>query len=97
MELRTGGLDIFYIDETEKHPLSLVTSVRVPFLRQVDGVWHFVWEDYLAKAVEWRRRISSELGIKYRKELHANKLLAHDGLYKKPNNNLRPDEALHVV
>lgn len=97
MKLRDGGLDIFYIDETDKHPLSVVTSVRIPFLRLMEGEWTFVWEDYLAKAVAWRRRISAELGIKYRKELHCNEMLAHQGLYKKPNNNLRPDEALHVV
>jgi hypothetical protein len=96
MKLRDGGLDIFYIDETEKNPLSVVTSVRVPFLRRVEGEWTFVWADYLAKAIEWRRAISAETGIKYHKELHANELLAHRGLYKKPNNNLRPDEALAV-
>lgn len=93
MELRDGGLDIYYIDESERHPLSLVTSVRVPLLRQVDGVWRFVWQEYLNKAVEWRRNLSAQHNIRMRTELHGYEILAHRGLLLKGRKNLRPDQA----
>jgi len=97
MKLRSGGLDIYYIDETEKHPFSVVTSVRVPFLREVEGEWTFVWSDYLQRAVEWRCRITARHSVRFSKELHANVILAHQGQYKKPENNLRPDEATALM
>jgi hypothetical protein len=93
MELRDGGLDIYYIDESERHPLSLVASVRVPFLRQVDGVWKFVWQDYLEKAVVWRRNLSNQHNIRMRPELHGYEILAHRGLLLNGKRNLRPDQA----
>lgn len=93
MKLRNGGIDIYYLDESERHPLSLVTSVRVPFLKQVGGEWTFVWQGYLEKAIAWRRALSGNHNIKSRKELHGYEILAHKGLYLKGGRNLRPDEA----
>lgn len=94
MELRAGGLDVFYIDESERFPLSVVTAVRVPLLRQVDGVWKFVWQDYLAKATAWRRALSVGHNIRSRAELHGYEILAHRGLLLKGWQNLRPDQAV---
>ena len=94
MELRSGGLDIFYIDESERHPLSFVSSVRVPMIRYREGGWHFVWQEYLAKAVTWRKALSESHDIRFRAELHGSEILAHRGLLKKGRRNLRPDEAV---
>lgn len=94
MLLRAGGIDVFYIDESERFPLSVVTAVRVPFLRQLEGAWTFVWPDYLAKAVTWRRALSANHNIRNRVELHGYEILAHKGLLRKGWQNLRPDEAV---
>lgn len=94
MELSPGGIDLFYLDESELYPLYVITAVRVPFLRPENGTWKFVWSDYLNKAVEWRRGLSERHNVRFREELHANKILSHQGLYKKGRQNLRPDEAV---
>lgn len=93
MELRSGGIDLFYIDESERFPLSLVTAVRVPFLREIEGVWTFVWQDYLDKATLWRKALSANHHIRSRVELHGYEILAHQGLLLNGRRNLRPDEA----
>lgn len=94
MQLRPGGLDIFYIDESERFPVSVVTSVRVPFLRRIDGVWTFVWQDYLDKAVAWRKALTANHNIRSRAELHGYEILAHRGLLGKGRKNLWPDQAV---
>jgi hypothetical protein len=33
MDLRPNGIDIFYIDKSERHPLAVTSVVRIPFLR----------------------------------------------------------------
>lgn len=43
MDLAPNGIDIFYIDESERFPLSVASSVCIPFLRpKKDGGWEFV-------------------------------------------------------
>ena len=96
MKLRDGGIDLFYIDESERSPLSVVAAVRVPFLRQVEGVWTFVWQDYLDKALAWRKALSVNHMIRSRVELHGYEILAHRGLLLKTYQNLRPDEAYNL-
>ncbi len=93
MDLKPGGIDVFYIDESERHPLSVVSSIRVPFLRQVEGKWKFVWQDHLARAQTWRSALSDAHNIRSRAELHGYEILAHKGLLLKGNANLRPDQA----
>ena len=94
MLLRPGGIDVFYVDESERFPLSVVTAVRVPFLRQVEGVWTFVWRDYLEHATAWRKALTANHNIRSRAELHGYEILAHRGLLVKGGKNLRPDEAV---
>lgn len=96
MELKTGGVDIFYVDESERFPLSVVSAIRVPFLRQVDGVWTFVWQGHLGKAVLWRRSLSEAHDIRSRAELHGYEILSHRGLLRKGRQNLRPDQAVEL-
>lgn len=94
MLLRPGGIDLFYIDESVRDPLFVATAVRIPFLRNVNGAWRFVWADYLEQAVAWRRHLSAAHKIRARAELHGTKILGHQGLYVKGGRNLRPDEAV---
>jgi hypothetical protein len=96
MDLLPGGIDIFYIDESAKHPLYAASAVAVPLLREVDGAWKFVWQDYLSAAINWRRNLSRIHKIRFRKELHAYELLKAQGRYLKTWQNLRPDEAVSV-
>lgn len=74
-------MDVFYIDESHDRHVYVVTAVAVPFLRNVDGVWTFVWPSYLAKAQEWRKGIAKDLKIPTSKELHGVKLMGERGNY----------------
>lgn len=95
MLLEKNGIDIFYIDESEQFPLSVATSVRVPFLRKTeDGTnWQFVYEDYLDAATKWRRDISQNQSVRFRQELHGYELLNRRGLYHRTRRNLTVEEA----
>jgi Protein of unknown function (DUF3800) len=83
MHLRHGGMDVFYIDESNDAQIYVVTAVAVPFLRSTEGVWQVVWPDYLSAAKAWRRRIRQAVGIPVSKELHAVKLASGRGAYNK--------------
>lgn len=93
MDLSPNGIDIFYIDESERHPLAVASVVRIPFLRPKEGGWEFVWENYLAAAISWRRTLSIAHSIRFREELHGYKILRHQGLYLKTWRNLSPIQA----
>lgn len=94
MLLRSGGLDIFYVDESNDKDLYVVTAVAVPFLRMMDGHWHIAWPDWLELAHQWKRRISSELKIPYNKELHGTKLVSGRGNYLYGKRQLPRAEAI---
>jgi hypothetical protein len=97
MDLAPNGIDIYYIDESERHPLSVASSVCIPFLRpKKDGGWEFVWDTYLASATQWRRALSRDNSIRFREELHGYKILKHQGLYHKQWRNLSPTEAVQL-
>jgi len=94
MDLSANGIDIFYIDESERTPLSVSTSVKIPFLRpKTCGGWEFVWDRYLTDATRWRRDLSKNQSIRFREELHGYKILKRQGQYHKTWRNLSPDEA----
>jgi hypothetical protein len=93
MDLAQNGIDIFYIDESERYPLSVACSVRIPFLRPKSGGWEFVWESYLTEATKWRRALSANHSIRFREELHGYKMLKQQGLYHKTGRNLSPIES----
>lgn len=92
-QLRPGGLDIFYIDESAGDGHFITTAVRVPFLRWSPQGWQIVWEEYLDRAAAWRRALARNHQIKFREELHAHKLLKGAGQYHKSGRNLALDEA----
>lgn len=81
MLLKSGGIDIFYIDESNDRSLFAVTALAVPFLRPVDGVWQITWPTHLAAAKEWRASLSRNLKIPATKELHGTKLAGGRGNY----------------
>jgi hypothetical protein len=81
MLLQPGGMDIFYIDESNDRSLYAVSAVAVPFLRNIDGVWQITWPAHLSAAKEWRGRLSRELKIPTTKELHGTKLAGGRGNY----------------
>jgi len=93
MELSSNGIDIFYIDESERHPLAVTSAVKVPFLRPSPTGWKFVWDDFAEKATEWRRHLSRIHSVRFREELHGYKILKHQGQYHKTWRNLSPVEA----
>jgi hypothetical protein len=94
MDLAPNGIDIFYIDESERHPLSVASCVKIPFLRPkaADG-WEFVWERYEAAATKWRRDLSKNHSIRFREELHGYPILGRKGQYHRTWRNLTHEEA----
>ena len=93
MKLRSGGIDAFYIDESHDQRHYLVTSVRVPFLRNVDGTWNITWKAHFDGAKAWRKRLKTKLNIPVNKELHGNKLAAARGNFFKGKHNFSKPKA----
>ncbi len=81
--MRSGGMDLFYIDESHDRHVFVVTSICVPFLRCIDSRWQFVWVKHLDGAREWRRRIAATQNVPTSKELHGLKLASGRGNYNK--------------
>ncbi|AMN38744.1 DUF3800 domain-containing protein [Rhodoplanes sp. Z2-YC6860] len=97
MDLAPNGIDYFYIDESERTPLSVASCVRIPFLRRKRaGGWEYVWNDYARLADKWRRQLSKDHSIRFREELHGYEILGRKGLYHKTHRNLMPDEAVDL-
>jgi hypothetical protein len=82
MRLASGGIDIFYIDESMDDDVYAITSVAIPFLRFVDQVWTIVWPDHFEAIRDWRTDVKNVHGIPVRKELHGNKLASGRGRYR---------------
>lgn len=81
MYLKSGGMDVFYIDESNDRTLFAVTAVAVPFLRSDNRIWQIAWPDFLAAAKDWRKAVAHHLKIPASKELHAWKLVSGRGNY----------------
>lgn len=94
MDLRSGGIDVFYIDESNDKTLFAVTAIAMPFMRFIDDRWKIVWPDYLTHAKAWRAAIASELKIPRSKELHAWKLVSGRGNYLYGNRQLKKSAAM---
>ena len=95
MDLAPNGIDLFYIDEFERHPLSVASCVRIPFLKpKQGGGWEFVWSRYLDEATDWRRDLSANHFIRFREELHGYQILGRKGQYHKTWRNLTHHEAV---
>jgi hypothetical protein len=94
--LRSGGIDIFYIDESVRYPNFFATVVRVPFLRNQQSQWRFVWENAYDQADQRRRLLSKRHNVKFRQELHAHEILGRKGLLHKQNRNLTVDESFSL-
>ena len=95
--LRSGGIDIFYIDESVLYPNFFATVVRVPFLRNQQSQWRFVWENAYDQADQWRRLLSKRHNVKFRQELHAHEILGRKGLLHKQNRNLTVEENIKCI
>ena len=94
MLLRSGGIDVFYIDESNDKTLFAVTAIAIPFMRFVDERWVINWPDYLDGAKAWRAAIANELKIPRSKELHAWKLVSARGNYLYGNRQLKKSYAM---
>ena len=93
MRLRPGGLDIYYIDKSHDQNHYVVTAVRIPFLRNSEGMWHIVWPNHLETAKGWRKQIRDDIHIPRNKELHGVKLASSRGHYLQGRHNLKPKQA----
>jgi hypothetical protein len=94
MILRNGGMDVFYVDESNDSALYAVTALAVPFLRKTGDMWNIAWPDHLQAAQAWRKRIARDLHIPLSKELHASKLVGGRGRFKFGNRQFERCEAI---
>lgn len=92
--MRSGGIDIFYIDESNDKTLFAVTAIAIPFMRFVNERWEIVWPNYLTGAKAWRGAIADELKIPRTKELHAWKLVSARGNYLYGSRQLKKANAM---
>lgn len=93
MLLKSGGIDVFYIDESHDTKRYVVTAVRIPFLRNIEGSWQIVWDGGLSAAKQWRRAIKDNLHIPTSKELHGVKLAAGRGNFLHGKYNFKKPQA----
>lgn len=95
MQLLPGGADLFYVDESGYREIFTISAIRIPFIRYVDRQTTFVWSDYLRSAQTWRRDLSTNHRVRFRKEIHGTDVLQCHGLYHKAGRNLTPEEAVN--
>jgi len=96
MRLNQNGIDIFYIDESQDSSIHVVTAIRVPFLRQIEGQWTLVWQSHFEGARNWRRRGAASLDVPITKELHGVKLASGRGNYRKGKHSFERPKACAV-
>lgn len=96
MQLKPGGLDIYYIDESHDSHRFVVTALRVPFLRNVEGSWQITWPSRLDAAKSWRRYIKDNLNIPVTKELHGVKLASGRGNFLHGKHNFKRPQAANA-
>ncbi len=93
MRLRSGGIDIFYIDESHDNKFYVVSAVSVPFMRAIDNVWTITWKSHFEQARAWRRNIKAQFQIPTTKELHAVKLASGRGNFRLGKHNFSKPRA----
>jgi hypothetical protein len=96
MQLRDGGMDIFYIDESHDNKFYVVTAIAVPFLRKNRDGWTIAWDDHFKQARQWRRALKSNFDIPTSKELHGVKLASGRGNFLKGKYNFSRARASRV-
>lgn len=96
MRLQSGGMDVFYIDESMHDDLYAFTAISIPFLRQVENVWTIVWPDQFERLREWRRGLGKDFQVRMRKDLHANKFLPGRGQYRYGNRQFSKAETATI-
>jgi Protein of unknown function (DUF3800) len=93
MQLKPGGIDIYYIDESHDTKIYLVTAIRVPFMRNIEGIWTITWQSHLEAAKQWRKVIREADGVPAQKELHGVKLASGRGNYNRGKHNFNMSKA----
>lgn len=94
MRLRSGGIDIFYVDESHDTTQYVVTAIAVPFLRPAgEEEWDICWPDYFDQSSRWRKWMRDHLHIPRNKELHGLKLLTGRGRYNAGKSSFTKEQA----
>jgi hypothetical protein len=93
MRLPTGGIDIFYIDESMDSDTFAMSAVAIPFLRNVEGTWTVTWEDQFSNVREWRRELSRMHEVPVAKELKGSKFASGRGRFRRGDHQLTRPEA----
>lgn len=96
MLLKSGGIDIFYIDESHDKHFYVVTAVCIPFLRNIEGNWTITWPTVFEAARAWRKAAKVNVHIPVTKELHGVNLLAGRGNFFKGKHNFKRPKAASV-
>jgi hypothetical protein len=93
----SGGVDIFYIDESAGDGVFLMASLRVPMIRPMKtGQAEMVWQDFYEKATSWRRSLSKNCHIRFHAELHGSELLTSKGKLHRTGRSLNRQESFDV-
>lgn len=96
MQLGTGGLDVFYVDESADDDTYAMVAIAIPLLRDKGGKWEIVWDQYFEAARKFRRDLKQVHGVPTKKELHAVKLASGRGHYRHGKQQFLPRAAAEV-
>lgn len=93
MRLGSGGMDIFYIDESMDHDVFAMSAVAIPFLRNIEGTWMVVWNEQHTNIQDWRKAAKKHLRIPVAKELKGSTLSSGRSRYKDGKHQFGRQEA----
>lgn len=97
MQLESGGIDVYYIDESMDADTFAMSAVPIPLLRCVEGSWTFTWENQFQRIRDWRRRASALYGLPVRSELKGSKLASGRGRYRSGEHQFSREQAATVL
>lgn len=96
MDMLSGGIDVFYIDESHDRHIYVVTALAIPLLRPTATGLRITWSDQFKLFKEWRKAVAEHLYIPITKELHGVKLASGRGNFYKGKYNFNKAKASGV-
>ena len=92
----SGGVDVFYIDESHDANIYVVTALAIPLIRPTTSGIDIAWSDFFQLFKRWRKALAVATHIPRNKELHGVKLASGRGRFYKGKHNLDRSKASGV-
>ncbi len=97
MDLLSGGIDCWYVDESSDAKHFAIVAMSVPLLRPSNGGgWAIAWDDEFKKAKAYRKELRKVHAIPATKELHSVDLVSGRGNYRQGKHRFGKTAASYV-